>query len=200
MEENTLVSKEDELDEVIRIMFKIKSKRLKKEFKFSHNLALNGLQRFSCETVIYTQTNIFYVRAPSFCRYKNYEFWDLGFLDIKNTIFYEISLLSESEFEKNLFFFDLTNLLQIIIDKKIFSKLFEQFEFDKGQFLNNDRFIYEPTFLRALRKVTNDMFSADFLLYICDMMKAHNKMIAYSIFKKKISSNLKNFREILKIC
>jgi hypothetical protein len=187
------------LDEVIRIMFKIKSKRLKKDFKFSHSMTLNGLQRFSCETVIYTSHNVFYVKAPSFSREKNYELWDLGFLDIKNLLFYEVSLLTETEFEKNLFFFDFTNLLQLIIDKKIFSKLFELFEYDKGQFLYNDRFIYEPTFLRALRKLTGDMFSADFLLYVCDMMKAHNKMISYSIFKKKMTSNLKNFREIMKI-
>ena len=180
-------------------MFRVKSKRLKKDFKFGHSLTLNGLQRFSCESVIYTPQNMFYVKAPSFSRDKVYELWDVGFLDIRNVLFYEVSLLTENEFEKNLFFFDFTNLLQIIIDKKIYSKLFEQLEFDKGQFINNDRFIYEPTFLRALRRVTGEVFSADFLLYVCDMMKAHNKMISYSIFKKKISSNLKNFREVLKI-
>lgn len=190
---------EEELEEIVRLMLKVSTKRLKKEYKFHHNLTLNGLQRFCCECCIYTPQNTFYINPPSFSRESRYDYWDIGFLDIKNNLFYEANLLTKTPFEKNLFFFDFTNFLQVIIDKKIYSKLFEMLDFDKGQFLNNDRFLYEPSFLRSLRNVTGDVFSADFLLYICDMMKSQNKMISYSIFKKKISSNLKNFREVMKL-
>lgn len=180
-------------------MLRIKPNKLKKSFKLNQSAHLNGLQRFSCECCIYTPNNVFYIASPSFSREQDYEFWDICFLDVKNVLVYEISLLSKNIFEKNLFFYDWTNFLQLAIDKKLYLKLFELLDFDKGQYIHNDRFLYEPTFIRSLRKITQDIFSADFLLFICDIMKSNNKMVAYSILKKKLSSNLKNFRDNLKI-
>jgi len=40
------------------------------------------------------------------------------------------------------------------------------------------------------------MFSKDFAYYLCDLMKTNSNLVSYSILKKKISSNLKNFKEI----
>jgi len=189
---------EEDLEEIVRLTFKVNSKRLKKDVNLNGNV-LNGLQRFSCECCLYIGGNIYFINAPSYSKEQDYEYWDLGYLDVKNSIFYETSLLTNVLWEKNAFFFDFTNLLQIIIDTRVYSRLFEYFEFDKGQFINNDRFIHEPTFLKALRKLVDDTLPPDFLLFICDMMKARNKLISYAIFKKKISSILKNFRDVLKL-
>jgi len=160
---------------------------------------MNGLQRYSCECCIYTPNNIFYIQPPAFSKESTYEFWDIGFLDIKNCIFYEIGLLNEIQYERTIFFFEWINFLQLLIDTKTYTKLFELFEFDKGLYSQNDRFIHEPMFLSSIRKITNDEMDGNFTTFMCDLFKSHNKMISFSLFKKKISSNLKNFKDNLKL-
>lgn len=189
---------DDELEEIIRITLKIKSKKLKKYFKIDENTIMNGLQRNSCECSVYTPNNIFYIKSPTFSKDKNYEYWDIGFLDIRNNLFYELGNLLELTCERIQHFYDWINFLQIIIDHKIYTKLFEIFEFDKGQFLNNDRFIHEPTFIASLRNITKNEFNSEFIIFLCDIAKIQNKLISFVVLKKKISSNLKNFRDNLK--
>ena len=36
----------------------------------------------------------------------------------------------------------------------------------------------------------NDIFN-----FICQLMKGQNKLVSYSLFKKKITSNIKNFKD-----
>jgi hypothetical protein len=160
---------------------------------------MNGLQRFCCESCIYTPNSIFYINSPSFANDKLYEYWDVGFLDIKNLLFYETGILTLNLFDKNHFFYDWINLLQFIIDKKIYSKIFEVFDFEKGHLIRGDRLAHEAAFLRSSRNITNDSFSNEFMMFFCDLMKLQSKMISYSLLKKKICSNLKNFKDNLKI-
>ncbi len=190
---------EDELEEIVRISLKIKSRKLMKSFKLDENTSMNGLQLYSCESCIYTPNNVFYIQSPTFSSEKDYEYWDIGFLDIKNGLFYEVGILLNENMERIKHFYDWITFLQTIIDNKVFSKLFEFFEFDKGQFLNNDRFLHEPSFLQPLRKLTNNSFTAEFMIFLCDMMKSQNKMVSFTILKKKVCSNLKNFKENLKL-
>ena len=84
--------------------------------------------------------------------------------------------------------------LQSLIDNKIYTKLFEFFNFDKAILYNNDRYINENIFIQKLRQLNFSRENMDEIIYfILPLFKSNNKMISFSLVKKKISSNLKNF-------
>ena len=79
---------------------------------------------------------------------------------------------------------------------KLYSKLFEFFCFDKGILLNNDRYIYENLFVKKLKELKFCKENEeDIIPFITSLFKNKNKMISFSLVKKKISSNLKNFSD-----
>lgn len=148
----------------------------------------------SCEICLYTPRNVFFINSPQYSRENNYLFWDLGFYDIKSFIFYELGLLVNNLLDKNDFFSEWLYFLQTILDKQLFTTLFETFQFNKGMLFQSDRLMYEPAFIRAVKMIPeNSALSVDFLIYLCDLMKNCNKMVSFFIFKKKLVSNLKNF-------
>ena len=86
------------------------------------------------------------------------------------------------------------NTPQIVLDKKIYGNLFKEFDFDKGLLMNNDRFIYSAVFKKKLEEIGFTRDKAEIVNLLCEMMKHSNKLISYSLIKKKITSNLKNFK------
>ncbi len=109
-------------------MLKVKNPELKKNFEINYDTNFKGLQKYSCETMLYTCNNTFFLQPPQFSRKSEFDFIDLGFLDINNHIFYELGiLLIDFNIEKNLFFEEWIAFLQLLIDKRIYSKLFETF-------------------------------------------------------------------------
>ena len=63
----------------------------------------------------------------------------------------------------------------------------------------SDRQLYEPAFLKPLKTFLgydDQLFSVDFLTYLCDVMKVNNGLISFTLLKRKLTSNLKNFKEI----
>ena len=69
--------------------------------------------------------------------------------------------------------------------------------FNKGILSINDRTLYEPMFLKQLRTFFGENEqSVDFIIYLCDLMKTNCGLISFSLLKRKITSNLKNFKEI----
>ncbi len=140
--------------------------------------------------------HVFFLNSPKFSREDEFNFWDLGFLDVRSSLVYETGLLVKNAFAKNLFFSEWLHFLQIVIDKKIYVNLFEYLHFNKGFLNKSDRILYEPAFIRALKSLSQEIessLSIDFLIYLCDLMKNNYKMISFTIFKKKLTSNLKNF-------
>ena len=62
--------------------------------------------------------------------------------------------------------------------------------------MNNDRFIYENTMMKVLKNIKfMDIDNKDNRMFICNMMKSGNKLISFSLIKKKLASILKNFKE-----
>ena len=121
-----------------------------------------------------------------------------SYIDLKNMLFYEMSLLLSNPVPRLLFFEDWINFLQFISDNKLLSKLFEAFMFNKGILISNDRLLYEAAFIKAFKLVVdNNEFGRDFILYLADIAKNNYKMVSYTMFKKIISSNLKNFKSAL---
>jgi hypothetical protein len=176
-------------------MLRINSQELLKQYELSHRMKINGLQKYSCEVCIYTPNNTFFIQSPQYSREAEYYYWDLGFFDTRNMLFFELGLLTKGVYnDKNLFFADWIVFLQILLDKKIYSKLFESLSFNKGMLSSNDRLLYEPAFIRSIKSISENVLSVDFLIYLCDLMKNNNQMVSYSILKKKIASNLKNFQ------
>ena len=155
---------------------------------------MNGLERYACMTMIYTLNNIFYIPSPSFCK-EGYSIWNLGWLDIRNQFFYETNTLSSQLNDRLLFFSSWIDFLQKILDEKLYNKLFKFFGFVKGLLINHDRFISEETFIKTLNDMKfNEENNNKIYNFISELMKGENKLISYCIFKKKITSNIKNFK------
>jgi hypothetical protein len=183
-----------------------------KNYENNSKALFNGLQKYSCEATLFTPNGLsFFIGSPQFSREEEYNYWDLGFLDIRSCLFYEMGLLVKTPFPKNSFFGEWLFFLQILIDKKIYTNLFEILQFNKGILSHNDRLVYEAAFIRAIKQIyleilnadggnennqanISTLISVDFLIYLCDLMKNHLKMVSFSLLKKKISSNLKNFK------
>ena len=201
-EENTTTNKVNDenedienFDNIISISFIIQTEALKNNNYQDKGFRMNGLERFGCQTIIYMPKNMFYVTAPSFCN-EGYCLWNIGWIDVKNQLFYQTNSLTESLNDRILHFSCWLEFLQAIIDHKIYSKIFEFFNFDKAILLNNDRYIYENIFIQCLKKLDFCKENEeDIMPFISSLFKSNNKMISFAIIKKKISSNLKNFSD-----
>ena len=188
-------SETENFDDIISVSFIIQTESLKNNNYQDKGFTMNGLERYGCQTIIYTPKNIFYITAPGFCK-EGYSFWNLGWIDIKNQLFYQTNTLTESLNERTLYFSYWLEFLQTLIDNKIYSKLFEFFCFDKAILLNNDRYIYDNLFIQKLKELNFCKENEDNVIsFITSFFKNKNKMISFSLIKKKISSNLKNFSE-----
>ncbi len=154
---------------------------------------MNGLERYGCQTIIYTPKNIFYLNSPSYC-HEGYKYWNIGWVDFKNQLFYQTNYLSDNLLERVQYLSLWIDFLQTLITNQIYKNLFEYFGFEGSTLINKDRFIYEPKLKKLLIQLKfcdeNDNEVFDF---ICSLFKSNNNMISFSLIKKKISSNLKNF-------
>ena len=155
--------------------------------------SMNGLERYGCQTIIYTPKNSFYINSPNFCR-EGYKFWNIGWIDYKNQIFYQTNVLLENRLERIQYLSLWLDFLQTLINNQIYKNLFEYFGFDGSALNNKDRFIYESKIKKKLIDLNFcDENNNEILQFICEMFKANNNMISFGLLKKKISSNLKNF-------
>ena len=154
---------------------------------------MNGLERYGCQTIIYTPKKIFYLNSPSYC-HEGYKYWNIGWVDFKNQLFYQTNYLSDNLLERVQYLSLWIDFLQTLITNQIYKNLFEYFGFEGSTLINKDRFIYEPKLKKLLIQLKfcdeNDNEVFDF---ICSLFKSNNNMISFSLIKKKISSNLKNF-------
>lgn len=129
----TLVNDENnynftDFEEICRLILRIKNTEILKTYETSFKSSVNGLQRFNCECCVYTNSNSFFIQPPQFSREHKFEFWDVGFLDFKNHLFFELGQLLTAPFEKDTFFFnEWMTFLDKIISKKNYLKLFEIF-------------------------------------------------------------------------
>lgn len=182
-------------DNIISLAFIIQTDNLKYNNYQDKGFTMNGLERYGCQTVIYMPKNMFYITAPGYCN-EGYCFWNLGWLDVKNQLFYQTNTLTASVDERTLHLSCWLEFLQAIIDNKIYLKLFEFFSFDKAILLNNDRYIDESIFVQCLKQLDFCKENEnDIVPFIISLFKSANRMISFSLVKKKISSNLKNFSD-----
>jgi hypothetical protein len=153
---------------------------------------INGLERYACQTIIYTPKNIFYIPSPMYSE-KNYGIWFLGWLDLKNKLFYQTNILIQNLESKSSFFNEWLDFLQALIDDKIYLNLFEFFGFEKGNIEKGDRTLDENTFIENIKNINYFTPKNDITNFICSLFKNSNNMISFTILKGIVSSNLKNF-------
>ena len=182
-------------DNIISLAFIIQTDSLKNNNYQDKGFEMNGLQRYGCQTIIYMPKNMFYITSPSFYQ-EEYCLWNLGWIDVKNQLFYQTNTLTNNLEDRIAYFSSWLEFLQALIDNKIYSKLFEFFNFDKAILYNNDRFINENIFIQSLKQLNFCKENEDEIIsFIIPMFKNSNKMISLALVKKVISSNLKNFSD-----
>ena len=191
--QNPEIERKEYFDYIMNLTLAINSEELLIHNYQDKGHAMNGLERFGCQTIIYTPKNTFYVNSPIYCR-EGYKFWTIGWVDLKNELFYQTNTLIENKIERVQYLSLWIDFLQTLITKQIYKNLFEFFGFEGSALINKDRYIYEPLLKKILisLKFCNENDN-DVLQFICDLFKSNNNMISYSLIKKKISSNLKNF-------
>ena len=83
---------------------------------------------------------------------KNEEFtglyWDLGWIDLKNYLFYETSVYFKLEYkpERCLFFENFIDFLQIFIDQRICDSIFNFFNYEMSILAGSDRYLPKKIF------------------------------------------------------
>ena len=149
-------------------------------------------------------------------------YWDLGWVDVKNKLFYETSVYFKIEYkpERLVFFENFIDFLQIFIDKRICDQLFTFFNFDLSVLAASDRYLSKKIFETKLTNVLDEEIKNTiteeqirnkevnekhkeiqrFIQFICNILCGYdednnirNDSISFSLLKKKISSNLQNF-------
>ena len=156
-EETTNKNEEDNgetenYDNIISLTFLIQTDILKNNNYQDKGFAMNGLERYGCQTIIYTSKNMFYLTAPKYSL-EGYSFWNLGWIDVKNQLFYQTNTLSENLEDRITHFSGWLEFLQSLIDDKIYTKLFEFFGFDKAVLTGGDRLINEEIFIEKLKEL-----------------------------------------------
>ena len=187
--------KKENFDNIINFTLDIKTDELLIYNYQDKGHIMNGLERYGCQIIIYTPKNTFYLSSPVYCK-DGYKYWNVGWLDFKNELFYQTNTLIEAQNERVQYLSLWIDFLQTLINKQIYNKLFDFFGFEGSSLINKDRFIYEPLLKKILKELKFcDENDNETLQFICDLFKSNNNMISYNLLKKKISSNLKNFSD-----
>ena len=185
----------DNYDNIISFSYKIVSEKLLIQNNEYDILSMNGLEKYGCQTIIYTPKNIFYIPSPSYSS-KNYSIWFLGWLDIKNELFFQINTLINTQNDRTLFLGEWFEFLQVLINEQIYSNLFEFFGFEKGSLEIGDRLLDIETFKERINSLKYFNKKEKLITnFICSAFKSKNNKISFSLFKQIVFSNLKNFMD-----
>ena len=183
----------ENFDNIMNLTLIINSEELLNPFYQDKGKTMNGLERYGCQVIIYTPKNTFFINSPIMAK-DGFRFWNLGWYDFQNILFYQTNILLENKLERVQYLSLWMDFLQTLITNQIYKNIFEYFGFEGSTLIGKDRFIYEPVLSKVLIGLKFcDEKDKDVLQFICDLFKSNNNMISYSLVKKKISSNLKNF-------
>ncbi len=153
-------------------------------------------------------------------------YWDLGWLDLKNHLYYETSCNFHIDYKPDrlVFFEKFLEFLQVFIDKKLYDSLFSFFHFDHSVLAGSDRYLPNKLFQSTLNEMLIDenthldisnneeknkqmkekivekqnfiQFISNILCGFDEELNIGDDSISSNLLRKKISSNLKNFNNI----
>ena len=139
-------------------------------------------------------------------------YWDLGWIDTHNYIYYETSVFFDIvQKPKRLTYYDnCIDFLQAIIDKQIYISLFDYFCFNLSILTRGDRYLPKKIFEKKMielndfdfkdkdNKKKEDLINS--IQFICNVLCGYDEdnnirddSISFNLLKKKVSSNIKNF-------
>ena len=139
-------------------------------------------------------------------------YWDLGWVDSHNFIYYETSVFFDVEQKpKRLTYYEnYIDFLQALIDKQVFCNLFDYFCFNLSILTRGDRYLPKKIFEKKLmelndiklkgtdEKKRNELINT--IQFICNILCGYDEdnnirddSISFNLLKKKVSSNIKNF-------
>ena len=139
-------------------------------------------------------------------------YWDLGWIDAHNFIYYETSVFFDNEEKpKRLSYYEnYIDFLQAIIDKQIYINLFDYFCYNLSILTRGDRYLPKKIFEKKMIELNdydlkdkNEKKKEDLIntiQFICNILCGYDEdnnirddSISFNLLKKKVSSNIKNF-------
>ena len=137
-------------------------------------------------------------------------YWDLGWLDANNFIYYETSVFFDVEQKPNrLTYYEFfIEFLQALIDKQVYNSLFDYFHFNLSILARGDRYlpkkIFEKKMMELIVFTKEDDNNLEELIstinFICNILCGYDEennirddSISFNLLKKKVSSNIQNF-------
>ena len=137
-------------------------------------------------------------------------YWDLGWLDANNFIYYETSVFFDIEQKPNrLTYYEFfIEYLQALIDKQVYNSLFDYFHFNLSILARGDRYLPKKIFQKKMleliifneEKNDNKEDLMEAINFLCNILCGYDEennirddSISFNLLKKKVSSNIKNF-------
>ena len=138
-------------------------------------------------------------------------YWDLGWLDPNNFIYYETSVFFDIEQKPSrLTYYEFfIEYLQALIDKQVYNSLFDYFHFNLSILARGDRYLPKKIFQKKMLELivfnddekndnTEELMQA--INFLCNILCGYDEennirddSISFNLLKKKVSSNIKNF-------
>ena len=138
-------------------------------------------------------------------------YWDLGWLDPSNFIYYETSVFFDNEQKPNrLSYYEYyIEFIQSLIEKQVYNTLFDYFHYNLSILARGDRYLPKKIFKKKLLEliIINDGENSDkrkelndTINFICNILCGYDEennirddSISFNLLKKKVSSNIINF-------
>ena len=102
-ENNELNNNESEIkenfDHIMNLTLIINSEELLNSNYQDKGKTMNGLERYGCQAIIYTPRNTFFINSPNLAK-DGYIFWNLGWFDFKNILFYQTNILLDKKLDR----------------------------------------------------------------------------------------------------
>ena len=141
-------------------------------------------------------------------------YWDLGWVDSHNFIYYETSVFFDIEQKPGrlTYYENYIDFLQALIDKQIYISLFNYFNFEESILTRGDRYLKKKTFEQKMHELgdfelngKDEKKKKEFentIQFICNILCGYDEdnnirddSISFNLLKKKVSSNIKNFTD-----
>ena len=137
-------------------------------------------------------------------------YWDLGWLDPKNFIYYETSVFFDNVHKPGrLTYYEFfIEFLQALIDKQVYNSLFNYFHFNLSILTRGDRYLPKKIFVKKMFELIivneesddNREELINTINFICNILCGYDEennirddSISFNLLKKKVSSNIINF-------
>jgi len=137
-------------------------------------------------------------------------YWDLGWLDANNFIYYETSVFFDIEQKPSrLTYYEFfVEFLQALIDKQVYNSLFNYFHFNLSILARGDRYLPKKIFEKKILELIifneenneNTEKLVQSINFLCNILCGYDEennirddSISFNLLKKKVSSNIKNF-------